>query len=225
MKQLKRLIDVFPNWMVSGIFTELNQLNVPWKEEITADVLDLEYFGNHSGEKFIAPLIDKMLENEILPQAKIQTLAHILYTRNINQWMKLYGLYKLEYNPIENYSMIESEDGKDTRNDNFENRTEENATNNSNLNNIDQQFAFNSNDWENVNKSTNTDTTTHQNNTSQTNVGTSTNQNTRTLTRSGNIGVTTSQQMMESEIELWKWNFIEQLFEDVDKLLTLKIYI
>ena len=46
----------------------------------------------------------------------------------------------------------------------------------------------------------------------------------RTLTRKGNIGVTTTQQMMSSEIELWQWNFYESVFKDIDSVLTLYIY-
>ena len=45
------------------------------------------------------------------------------------------------------------------------------------------------------------------------------------LTRSGNIGVTTSQQMIESERDLWVWNFFRNVvFPDIDRVLTLKIY-
>lgn len=45
------------------------------------------------------------------------------------------------------------------------------------------------------------------------------------LTRSGNIGVTTSQQMIESERALWMWNFFyDVVFPDVDKVLTLSVY-
>lgn len=45
------------------------------------------------------------------------------------------------------------------------------------------------------------------------------------LTRSGNIGVTTSQQMIESERNLWWWNFFYNVvFPDVDRVLTLQIY-
>lgn len=44
------------------------------------------------------------------------------------------------------------------------------------------------------------------------------------LTRKGNIGVTTSQQMIESEYELRKWLFFEEVMLDIDKLLTLSIY-
>lgn len=47
----------------------------------------------------------------------------------------------------------------------------------------------------------------------------------RTLTRSGNIGVTTSQQMIESERQLYLWNFFHNIvFPDLDKLLTLEVY-
>lgn len=44
------------------------------------------------------------------------------------------------------------------------------------------------------------------------------------LTRSGNIGVTTSQQMAESEIQLRSWLYFENVMKDVDSLLTLSIY-
>ena len=46
-----------------------------------------------------------------------------------------------------------------------------------------------------------------------------------TLERSGNIGVTTSQQMIESERELWLWNFFYKIvFPDVDRILAIDIY-
>lgn len=45
------------------------------------------------------------------------------------------------------------------------------------------------------------------------------------LTRQGNIGVTTTQQMLQSERDLWKWNyFTEVVFPDLDSVFTLKIY-
>ena len=46
-----------------------------------------------------------------------------------------------------------------------------------------------------------------------------------TLTRSGNIGVTTSQQMIESERALWVWNFFRDVvFPDIDRVLTIQVY-
>ena len=42
--------------------------------------------------------------------------------------------------------------------------------------------------------------------------------------RSGNIGVTTTQQMLTAERELWKWNFFEQVFRDIDRELALQFH-
>lgn len=44
------------------------------------------------------------------------------------------------------------------------------------------------------------------------------------LTRSGNIGVTTSQQMIESEISLRKLDIINMIYEDIDKVITIPYY-
>ena len=48
---------------------------------------------------------------------------------------------------------------------------------------------------------------------------------TRTLTRKGNIGVTTSQQMIQAQRELLLWDyFYKVVFPDLDNFLTLQIY-
>lgn len=47
----------------------------------------------------------------------------------------------------------------------------------------------------------------------------------RTLTRTGNIGVTTSQQMIQSERDLYMWNFFfNVVFPNVDRVLTIATY-
>lgn len=48
---------------------------------------------------------------------------------------------------------------------------------------------------------------------------------THTLSRSGNIGVTTTQQMAESEIDLWSvFDYFEIVFKDIDSIMLLDIY-
>ena len=55
--------------------------------------------------------------------------------------------------------------------------------------------------------------------------GTDTHTRNYELTRFGNIGVTTSQQMIQSERDLWVWNFFHNVvFPDIDRVLTLQIY-
>lgn len=40
----------------------------------------------------------------------------------------------------------------------------------------------------------------------------------------GNIGNLTTQQLLTQEIELWRWNFIQQVLNDVKDFLTLPVY-
>lgn len=45
-----------------------------------------------------------------------------------------------------------------------------------------------------------------------------------TLTRSGNIGVMSTVQLLQQEIELWKWNFFCDVFRDIDSVFTISTY-
>lgn len=47
---------------------------------------------------------------------------------------------------------------------------------------------------------------------------------THELKRSGNIGVTTTQQMMQQEVEFWKWNFLDEVVKDIVFVIGLGIY-
>ena len=40
----------------------------------------------------------------------------------------------------------------------------------------------------------------------------------------GNIGNLTTQQLMKQELELWKWNFVQSVLDDLKDFLTLSIY-
>lgn len=44
------------------------------------------------------------------------------------------------------------------------------------------------------------------------------------IIRSGITGSHTYQELLKQEFELWKFNFFEEVFKDVDKLLTLSVY-
>ena len=129
--------------------------------------------------------------------------------------------------------------GTETRTDNLTDTTTPNLTTNTE----NSVFGFNSSaavpsgGQEQTATGTNTETHTgteqNQYNLSDTDTGTQTlldggsDTHTRNyeLTRSGNIGVTTSQQMIQSERDLWLWNFFhEVVFPDIDRVLTLQIY-
>lgn len=226
------LNSVYPEWVTKGIFSYLNALEVPWKNDVSGNQLDIIYHGSRSGNKIIGSLIENYLDNNTVSDDNKIIIAQAIYTIYIKNWNALYKTLSLEYNPIENYSMTETENVQDTHkgtlesNGNNTNIYTENTLVNDTSNN--QLWGFNSTDSVNSDKQTG-DTTrdvestmdsTHKNTDRETKDITSD----RTLKRSGNIGVTTSQQMIESERQLWLWNFFESVFSDIDKILVLKIY-
>ena len=232
MMTLTKISDVFDDWITGdGIFTDLNEFDVPWKtgEETDADLiknLNMAYHGSHSGDKNISPIVHKFLTSE--DDETRAKLAGIIYTMFGDKWSKLWDAFNTEYNPIENYSMTEHEERDDVTTREGSDTLTMTGTDTDVLSGSTENevSAFNSSDYsdntQNTQDSTNTetrnmtDTTTHDT--------TDTLDGERTLTRSGNIGVTTSQQMLQSEIELRKWLYFNSVFNDIDTILTLSIY-
>ena len=135
----------------------------------------------------------------------------------------------------------------ETRTDNLTRTIDNQETTTPNLTSTSQQATrgFNSSSDVNTDKETATNTgtnrvdtdgtehntgtqgTTGSNTGTQTDADTGSDTSTRnyTLTRSGNIGVTTSQQMLQSERDLWMWSyFYDVVFPDVDEVLTVPVY-
>lgn len=245
---LSTLIDISDNPFNSGIFTALQNYAVPWAETDISLYLNMYYYGNYSGNKIISPLLEKMIiehDSHKLTVSDLNTLAAIIFNLYGITWNRLYEVYTTEYNPIENYNMVESSEdnhelthGKtETVTNNLTNVTDRNITTTPDLETVTniKEYGFNSS--EGVNKSDETTTQTGTNDveedTTITNRGTQTFVNsgidetniTHELTRHGNIGVTSNQQMIQSEIELWKWNFFRNVvFPNIDSIMTTTIY-
>ena len=69
-----------------------------------------------------------------------------------------------------------------------------------------------------------TNTDTYNRSYTETGTDTTSGKSSRKLTRTGNIGTNTFQNLINQERDLWKWNFYEQVFRDVDSVLTIPIY-
>ena len=114
MRERQKLIEVFNDPLTSGIFYSLQSLDVPWKNENIVSELDLAFITNY-GARNISPLVKTCLdENGKLTTAKQNLIASTLYHLNKVNWIKEYNTLLFEYNPIENYSMIETHTGSDT---------------------------------------------------------------------------------------------------------------
>lgn len=141
------------------------------------------------------------------------------------EYDKLVDTLSLEYNPIENYFMTEK--GTDTRTPNI---TQTNKGVNTNTVGVDTSITTGKttfdksdsfiNDTKTTNTGTNTDT--QDINTTVTTAG-----NEKTVhefTRSGNIGVTTSQRMIESERQLAMFSVVDLFAKAIADIILIGVY-
>ena len=118
---------------------------------------------------------------------------------------------KLEYKPLENYNRIFTKEQRERTTDAYNNET----ANSENINSTEtmDNYAFNSADYTSNTKSESTGATSGNTTQSGNNTKTFEVENYREQT-SGNIGVTTSQQMLQSEIDLRTANQMKKLIYD-----------
>lgn len=212
------------------------EFSPPWVEDtdVTHELLDFEYINNHSGRKIISPAVAKYIgtDGEITSEGFVY-LCGVVYMMFGAKWARNWAVYTYEYNPGENYNMVEdstlTRDNKQTHsgNDNVVQSGSIGVSGTSSSE--DEVSAFNSSTYQDAAKNTGSasNTTTYNNFTTQTQNGhviDNDDDERNHLTRSGNIGVTTTQQMLESDIELWRWNFFYEVFNDIDKVFTISTY-
>lgn len=221
-----------------------------WLTEETADQLDEEYFLGRSGNKTISPYLENLIERygeeDAMPKA-----YKSVEIRFADKWRRLYEAFNAEYNPINNYDMTEEENigSKKVTSSEKENTVEASSQDSSETSgetsqstsgeSTDYKSGFNSpspvatgkTETSGSGSGSSSSSTSGSSSSSSTESGSGTiteegkfDENKRKLTRSGNIGVTTSQQMIQSEIDLRSWNYFESLFKDVDSVLTCSLY-
>lgn len=72
---------------------------------------------------------------------------------------------------------------------------------------------------------TGTDTNTSSKSGINTNADDTSEEGSRDYEHTGNIGNHTSQRLINEEIELWRWNFVEEILEDVKEFTTIPVYL
>lgn len=253
------LRDVFDGWELgTGLFSFLAaQGTMPWAnaENVDNSVLDIAYFGNHSGGKFCAPLVKLLINDEgVISTAARVTIAKILISKYLNNWNHLWETNVAVYSPIHNYDMHEERDLATTE-DNVETTDGElSRTGTEGLTHGMVESTQHGRTEDNVNYKYGLNTTVYQQNRSDENVSTeggtttTTDSGTDTTTRNlvdstdqtvtednegteheethryGNIGVTTTQKLLQEERNLWLWNFFDEVFNDLDKELALAFH-
>lgn len=218
--KLSKLIAVI-NDPSESIFYALQSYDVPWKTDDINTGLDLDYLYNHSGNKITSNLVDFFIDSETgkIESLSMDMLAKIIYTKYGLKWAKEYATFSMKYDPISNYDMTEQMTNDITTHQYGHTNT---MTDNKDETIETEKAGFNSSGYSPVDK-----VSTKGNAGTVANVESGTNTDTRNykLTRSGNVGVTTSQQMLESERKLWLWDFFDSVvYPDLDKVLTIQTY-
>lgn len=193
-----------------GILSRMDDL---FTDIIAADDLleiDREYFTEHAAQK--TPRRSCRTEFEYwlnhpdvgtYSGAREQLGEHMANTaryRFAENWIRAYKTLFADYKPIENYNMVENEDVGDK------------GSGTSEGDDLAKIYGANS-----ITGSPSNSSETHSKTETQ-------NDRKRKLTRSGNIGVTTSQQMIESELALRRRDWVEDIFTDLDKLFCLEVF-
>lgn len=231
--RLNEIINVIENKGIFEIMVENNLIE--WLSIDKAKSIDLDYILNHSGSKLISCLINNLKDKYTYDELLLK-LCQILITKYGDNWNKLYYALSLDYNPIENYDLTETEIPNITRVE-TPNITKENTTNtksnNVTTNNVgisNKTFGFNSSNSVNDNES---ETTNNQNVTGGTDISsTDTEKGNRTYTETGNretrkhgnIGVMSVPDQLEKEYNLRMKTFFDVVYRDLDVTLTLPLY-
>lgn len=228
------LREAFADWSDgNGIFNALSNLGVdlPWGELADATMLDIEYFGNHSGAKLSAPLVVNLLNGgDQLTEQQMEILARVIWTKFNRPWVHLWATNVVEYNPIHNYNMtdqrelIRGESEARAIHDSSVDTTAHGRTSES------KDYVSGLNSTDEIGKFSGRSVSEEGGTTGITGTGDRKDDSVKaanereTTTRSGNIGVTTTQQMLTAERDLWIWNYFDQIYKDVDSVLALTIY-
>lgn len=113
----KLTLGLCSDWLLGGkgIMNVLTtNFDVPWKNSIDGTVLDLDYYGNRSGNKIISPLVEKLVTQEGLSDEAMLRLATLIYNKYGDGWERTALALAEEYNPIHNYDGTETSEDTET---------------------------------------------------------------------------------------------------------------
>lgn len=212
MNDAKRIKDIeglsSTNTLIKAIQTKGTCFPVLADDEYS--ILSEEYYA-HSSEKRLSPIMRKWVNDAVDITALIDKVATALVSRYGRNWARITEAYfTTNYKPLDNYDMTEKKTP----------RVETTQTINTGTEIINDQeskvYGFNS---ENPVNDSESKVTTSGDKTKNESTSKTSYTGFDTLERSGNIGVTTSMQMLLGEIDGRQYDFWNNVFSDIDRLL------
>lgn len=235
--------EIYPNSLIGGegIISQISMLeSSPWFGVSDQDSMHLEIaFNIYCGNRQLIPSIEILTEEQ---------RVKMLLSYFKDKWQKLWNVYKVEYNMLDAYIVKEQGSNEKTNNrtvtEEYGHNISEHGTNTGTVdstvttdsNGTDNIYGFNSvspspsdssvtrdvvDDSETRDLS-NTHITTHGGSDERTDRDSET--GTYIVSKTGNIGYTTPQDMLKAELELWGEPFFKQVYSDVAKFIMYQVY-
>lgn len=114
---MSTLLDLWSEPETTGIFTVLNNKEVPWKSENIYQSLNLAYYYNHSGQKNVSPMIQGIIGSDTtISDDNKEKIGNVVFSICNRNWQYEWDAMFTEYNPIENYNADETETNTGTDN-------------------------------------------------------------------------------------------------------------
>ena len=221
------LIDVVPDWLTDGIFSKM-QITEEW---FSGFELDFLYFGGHSGNKLISPLVQKIIVDGKLTTAGQFQIANVAKFRYLKKWNEIYKTFNIvDYTQNIKVSETRTPDLQktDSVSENFAETEKRSVALDRTDDSETTSFGFNSvtgTPSGKQHRGTTADPTKNYENVTRGQTGDKIEKRTGTekTERSGTVGKSPSQLAEEYRATFLK-DLYEIIFSDMDNLLTLKIY-
>ena len=210
----ERLIHVVSNG-VEPLFIQLKVLGVDIDDPVSLNAIFMNSYGECDVPRWLYRKsiedVDGTRKVSVQDLNKIATCIYAIYHM---KWSASHKALTPDYNPIQNYNMNESYVGGRNAS------TSSNITSTNDTTVTQSLRGFNSSV---MNPVASSDTSTNATKESLAEGNTVTANDTYTKTREGNIGVTTTQQMITQELELRdRWGYEQMIINDVASYITLR---
>lgn len=178
-------------------------------------------------EDFIGRLMLDIGEQEVyITNPKIMKIGIGVWSRGrLPIWEKLAAVQDLEYNPIWNVDGTVTHEGSDSDSRTYGRERSEDITRDTDTETIGQISADNSESWSNDTKTNTEEDETIGTEETIADTENRSGSDTWTETRTGNIGVTTTQKMLNEEVEFWgSYDIINYIIHDFAKEFCLLVF-
>lgn len=180
-------------------------------------------------ERLIVDHLSNLVGIKGVVNLDVYALADVIYQMFSNDWKRLAQTFNLTYDITSPYNMSVSESGTSQRSSsNTNSSTGSDSGNSENNNTVENKVsAFDSSTYQSDSMNTDDTSSSYSNNRSTTWGGSSdgNSKTSRNIQRKGNIGNKTTQEILQEERELRLKVFWDYIRKDLDRVLTLPIYI